>query len=76
VEAQNCPKREKPDGESRPGQKPEKKELTEEEKAAGEAARECRKKAFEACGIQMPERPEGKPEGTPPDEKKEHPDAE
>jgi hypothetical protein len=68
VEAANCPKTERkkggPDGEPQNRERGEKPELTEEEKAAREAERECTKKAFESCGIEMPERPEGgKPGG-------------
>ncbi|MCL2748531.1 MAG: hypothetical protein FWE50_00460 [Alphaproteobacteria bacterium] len=57
---QDCPKsgmKMKKSGEElKSGQLPDKRELTEEEKAAREASRECMKKAFETCGIQMPER--------------------
>ena len=51
VEEQGCPKFEFKKGEK--GVKGEKPEGMKE-------ARECRKKAFETCGIEMPERPEGK----------------
>ncbi|MDR1009349.1 MAG: hypothetical protein LBL52_03815 [Rickettsiales bacterium] len=53
VEAAACPQHEM--------KKPEmkKSEMTEEEKAKMEEARECREKAFKACGIEMPARPEG-----------------
>jgi len=47
LDAQNCPK---PDM-----QKGDKKEMTAEDKAAMQAARDCRKKAFETCGIQVPD---------------------
>ncbi|MDR2268748.1 MAG: hypothetical protein LBD94_01020 [Rickettsiales bacterium] len=75
VEKQGCPKREmkKPEGEVQEGARPERKEPTEEEKAEMEAERECRKKAFEICGIQMPERPEGMPKGKPEDGKDNQP---
>jgi hypothetical protein len=68
IEKQGCPKREmkKPDGEFKPGEKPQKKEMSAEEKAAMETERACQKKAFETCGIQMPERPEGMPHGGKP----------
>jgi Spy/CpxP family protein refolding chaperone len=52
------PGEEKPEARER-GARPERPEMTEEEKAAMEANRECMKKAFADCGIQMPERPEG-----------------
>ena len=46
IEEFNCPRPERNKGE-----KPSKEEM--------ESGRECRKNAFESCGIQMPERPEG-----------------
>jgi hypothetical protein len=64
VEAAACPQHEmkKPegdlDGDRKKGEKPVMPEMTEEEKAEMEEARECRKKAFESCGIEMPERHE------------------
>jgi hypothetical protein len=64
IERQGCPKSEKPNFEK--GEKPEKgqrPEMTDEQKAAMSAERECQQKAFETCGIQMPERPEGMPQG-------------
>ncbi|MDR2769961.1 MAG: hypothetical protein LBB08_00755 [Rickettsiales bacterium] len=61
IENQGCPKREKKGHDG--GGKHEKPQMTDEEKAEMEADRECRKKAFETCGIQMPERPEGGPKG-------------
>lgn len=64
IEQQGCPKREikKQDGGLKNGEKPQ---ISEEDKAAMESERECQKKAFDACGIQMPERPEGMPQGGP-----------
>jgi len=68
IEAANCPKIEmvKPQaGDFQPGQKGEKSRaanMSDEEKAAMQASRDCMKKAFEDCGIQMPERP-NQPEG-------------
>ncbi|MDR2098741.1 MAG: hypothetical protein LBO78_01820 [Rickettsiales bacterium] len=47
IEQQDCPKLEMKEGE-----KPS--------KDAMEASRECQKKAFDTCGIQMPERPDHK----------------
>ena len=62
IEKQGCPKEDRPD--FKKGEKPEKpKDMTDEEKAARKEARECRKKAFETCGIEMPERPEFKKGG-------------
>jgi opacity protein-like surface antigen len=43
IESKNCPK-------------PEMKEGEKPDKDAMESIRECQKKAFEECGIQMPER--------------------
>ena len=68
VEKADCPKMERkgPKGErSEGGEKPERPELSDEEKAAMKSARECMKKAAVDCGIEMPERPEG---GRPPRE--------
>lgn len=72
IEAANCPKTEKrgPKDDSAAGdhkvkergaksERPERPEMSEEDKAAMQASRECMKKAFENCGIEMPERPEG-----------------
>lgn len=50
VEEQGCPRPERVNGE-----KPD--------EEAMRAARKCRQKAFETCGIEMPGRPEGKGEG-------------
>jgi hypothetical protein len=60
------PKDEKPEVRER-GEKPNRPEMTAEEKAAMEESRECRRKAFADCGIEMPDRPEG---GKPPFEGK------
>ncbi len=43
---------------------PQMPEMTEAQKAEMASAQECQKKAFEICGIQMPERPE-RPNGAP-----------
>ncbi|MDR3208463.1 MAG: hypothetical protein LBT45_01285 [Rickettsiales bacterium] len=65
VEKADCPKIErkapegaKPDDKER-GERPERPEMSEEEKAAMKESRECLDKAFEDCGIEKPERPEG-----------------
>jgi Spy/CpxP family protein refolding chaperone len=71
IEKAACQKTEKLDGDFRGGEpkvwergeKPQRPEMTDEEKAAIEANRECTQKAFADCGVQMPERPEG---GRPP----------
>jgi hypothetical protein len=69
IEKAGCPKSEmkKPEGEGpkvrERGAKPERPEMTDEDKEAMKAGRECMQKAFSDCGIQMPERPEG---GKPP----------
>ncbi|MDR1071179.1 MAG: hypothetical protein LBL21_00865 [Rickettsiales bacterium] len=67
VEKAGCPEMKKPGGEKpetrERGEKPARPEMTAEEKEEMDAARECRKKAFEDCGVEMPERPEG---GRPP----------
>ena len=55
VEEQGCPKHERPD--RKDGEKPEKpKDMTDEEKAAMKESRECMKKAFETCGVEMPKK--------------------
>src|SRR5512138_83747 len=43
------------------GEKPQRQEMTDEEKAEMDANRECMQKAFSDCGIEMPERPDGNP---------------
>ncbi len=62
----DCPKPQMPNGGEKPakgqppahGEKPQMPQMTQEQKAEMAAARECRKKAFETCGIEMPARPE------------------
>ncbi|GHT58009.1 hypothetical protein FACS18945_3410 [Bacteroidia bacterium] len=61
IEKAGCPKMEKPDfkGEKpdfKKGEKPVRQEPSDEEKEKMKEARECHKKAFEACGIEMPEK--------------------
>jgi hypothetical protein len=56
IEKQGCPKAERPD--FKKGEKP--KDMTDEEKASMKESRECQKNAFEACGVEMPERTERK----------------
>jgi len=74
VAAYGCPEMERPQGGQQgrpegqtgertqggePGQRPERPEMSAEQRAAMEAGQECRRAAFAACGIEMPERPEG-----------------